>query len=161
MLSVEQIWRALETVPDPEIPVVSVCELGIVRDVRVDDMGTTVIITPTYSGCPATEAIERAIRETLEQAGAAPVRVERSLSPAWTSDWITPAAAEKLRAYGIAPPGAAQPVSGLVRFVERAPACPRCGGKRTQRLSEFGSTACKALYRCTDCAEPFDYFKPI
>jgi ring-1,2-phenylacetyl-CoA epoxidase subunit PaaD len=161
MLNLEQIWRALETVADPEIPVVSICELGIVREVRVDDACTTVTITPTYSGCPANEAIERAIRETLEQAGAARVRVERSLSPAWTSDWITPTAAEKLRAYGIAPPGAPKTDSQPVRFVERAPACPRCGGKRTQRLSEFGSTACKALYRCADCAEPFDYFKPI
>ena len=136
MLSLEQIWRALETVADPEIPVVSVCELGIVRAVHVDDSGITVIITPTYSGCPATEAIESAIRETLEQAGAPRVQVERRLAPAWTSDWITPTAAEKLRAYGIAPPGAWKSDSQPVRFVERAPACPRCGGKRTQRLSE-------------------------
>ena len=161
MLTQEQVWQALEAVADPEIPVVSVCELGIVREVRVDQDGATVVITPTYSGCPATEAIEAAIRETLSQAGATQVHVERRLAPVWTTDWITPAAAAKLREYGIAPPGAAKGEAQIVRFMEPTPTCPRCGSTRTQRLSQFGSTACKALYRCNDCAEPFDYFKPI
>ena len=161
MLTQEQIWQALEAVADPEIPVLSVCELGIVRAVRVDQDTATVVITPTYSGCPATEAIEAAIRETLSQAGATQVQVERRLAPAWTTDWITPAAAAKLHEYGIAPPGQAKSEAQVVRFTVPAPACPHCGSSRTQRLSQFGSTACKALYRCNDCAEPFDYFKPI
>ena len=161
MLTQEQIWQALEAVADPEIPVVSVCELGIVREVRVGEDSATVVITPTYSGCPATEAIEAAIRETLSHAGAPEVHVERRLAPAWTTDWITPAAAAKLREYGIAPPGHAKNEAQVVRFTTPAPTCPRCGSTRTQRLSQFGSTACKALYRCNDCAEPFDYFKPI
>lgn len=160
-ITAEQAWSILDRVPDPEIPVISVTELGIVRDVRAQAGEVDVVVTPTYSGCPATEVIEQSIRAALTAAGAAEVRVTTQLAPAWTTDWIDPAAQEKLRAYGIAPPGpkpvdAAQPL----RFVPRI-ACPRCGTDDTERLSQFGATACKALYRCRACREPFEYFKPI
>ena len=160
MLSVAQAWRVLAEVPDPEIPVISVTELGIVRDVKAADESLTVVVTPTYSGCPATEAIETAIRDALREAGAGEVRIETRLAPPWTSDWLDPAAAEKLRRHGIAPPGSSA-AAQRVRVAPRPPACPRCGSRDTERLSEFGATACKALYRCTACREPFEYFKPI
>ena len=162
MLTQTEAWRLLEQIPDPEIPVVSVCELGIVREVRIDADAVIVVITPTYSGCPATETIEASIRETLLDGGARNVHVERRLAPAWSTDWIAPTATAKLRDYGIAPPHATESHEAqVVRFTAPTPACPRCGSARTQRLSEFGSTACKALYRCNACSEPFDYFKPI
>ena len=162
MLTEAQAWQVLEQVPDPELPAVSVCELGIVREVHAEPAGVRVVVTPTYSGCPATEMIDAAIREALLGAGAGAVTVETRLSPAWTSDWLTSEARAKLRAHGVAPPHAA--VSGRtqpLRFVPPAPSCPRCGARETVRLSEFGSTACKALYRCEQCREPFEYFKPI
>jgi ring-1,2-phenylacetyl-CoA epoxidase subunit PaaD len=161
MLTSEQAWDILHRVPDPEIPVISVTELGIVREVEAADDGVDVVVTPTYSGCPATEAIERSIREALTAAGAAQVRVTTRLAPAWTTEWIEPAAQEKLRAYGIAPPGPrdATDVEPLT-FLPRV-GCPRCGSKDTERLSQFGATACKALYRCRACREPFEYFKPL
>lgn len=163
MLTREQAWKVLEAVPDPEIPVVSVIELGIVREV---DSGTggalRVVVTPTYSGCPATEVIAEDIRSALLAAGADSVSVETRLSPAWTTDWITVDARDKLRAYGIVPPGERSPDGGQpIRFVRRQLPCPRCGSIDTVRVSEFGSTACKALYRCKSCLEPFEYFKPI
>lgn len=153
-------WSVLSRVPDPEIPVISITELGIVREVRAAADAVTVVVTPTYSGCPATEAIGQAIRDTLLRAGAAEVRIETRLAPPWTSDWIAPEGAEKLRRYGIVPPGPAQP-DHVLHFQPPAPACPRCGERHTERLSQFGSTACKALYRCPACREPFEYFKPI
>lgn len=161
-LSIEQAWAALRAVPDPEIPVISVTELGIVRDLRLEGDAIEVIVTPTYSGCPATELIEQEIVSALRAAGAAEVRVRTQLSPAWTTDWIDAAARERLRAYGIVPPGerstsAMQPIS----FVPRQLPCPRCGSTDTERLSQFGATACKALYRCRACREPFEYFKPL
>jgi ring-1,2-phenylacetyl-CoA epoxidase subunit PaaD len=161
MLSEAQAWEVLRQVPDPEIPLISVAELGIVREVRAAPDTLTVVVTPTYSGCPATEVIEQNIRDALAAAGAQPVQVQVRLAPAWTTDWIAPEAAEKLRAYGIVPPtpGAATD-SRPVRFVPRL-ACPRCASTETERLSEFGSTACKALYRCRSCREPFEYFKPL
>lgn len=160
-LTAEQAWEVLARVADPEIPVISVTELGIVRDVRADDEGVEVVVTPTYSGCPATEVIEQSIAAALREAGAREVRIQTRLAPAWTTDWIAPAAQEKLRRYGIAPPGAsaradAQPLA----FVPRVD-CPLCGSRNTERLSQFGATACKALYRCRDCREPFEYFKPL
>jgi len=169
MITSAQAWDILQRVPDPEIPVISVAELGIVRDVQVTGDDVAVVVTPTYSGCPATEVIERAIREALGAAGAARVRVTTQLAPAWTTDWITPAARDKLRDYGIAPPGPvdaqadAQPAEHPLRFMPRAaqPDCPRCGSGDTERLSAFGATACKALYRCRACREPFEYFKPL
>ncbi|MPW11719.1 phenylacetate-CoA oxygenase subunit PaaJ [Paraburkholderia sp. CNPSo 3155] len=164
-------WSVLEAVPDPEIPVVSIRELGILRDVRrAADGALEVVITPTYSGCPAMSQIAEDIGRALEAAQLTPYRVATVLAPAWTTDWITAAAREKLRVYGIAPPtgtcgaGAhAAPQEKVLRFVPRAlpaPSCPRCGSAHTERLAQFGSTACKALYRCLDCREPFDYFKP-
>ena len=157
-----QAWEVLRQVPDPELPAVSVCELGIIRDVRTSPDGVNVVVTPTYSGCPATEMIESAIREALEAAGAFGVTVEMRLSPAWSSDWVTAEARAKLRAHGIAPPHSTAHVqSQPLRFFAPSPPCPRCHGRTTTRLSEFGSTACKALYRCEACREPFEYFKPI
>lgn len=160
-LTTAQAWDILGRVPDPEIPAISVTELGIVRDVRMDDAGVEVVVTPTYSGCPATEAIERSIRDALSAAGARAVRVRQQLSPAWTTDWIDADARERLRAWGIAPPGerAAAGTQPLA-FVARV-ACPRCESSDTERLSQFGATACKALYRCRACREPFEYFKPL
>ena len=156
-----QAWAILGRVPDPEIPVISVTELGIVRDVQATDDVVDVVVTPTYSGCPATEVIERSIREALTAAGAAEVRVTTRLAPAWTTDWIEPQAREKLRIYGIAPPGTRS--SGDVQPLQFVPRidCPRCGSADTERLSQFGATACKALYRCRSCREPFEYFKPL
>lgn len=161
MLSEAQAWQILSQVPDPEIPVVSVTELGIVREVQATPDTLTVVVTPTYSGCPATEMIEENICQALTEAGAQRVRVEVRLAPPWTTDWIAPPAAEKLRAYGIVPPGPAASTAGqVVRFHPRL-ACPRCNSTDTERLSEFGATACKALYRCRTCREPFEYFKPL
>jgi ring-1,2-phenylacetyl-CoA epoxidase subunit PaaD len=161
MLSTAQAWDILRRVPDPEIPVISVTELGIVRDVRAADDVVDVVVTPTYSGCPATEAIERSIREALVAAGAARVHVTTQLAPPWTTDWIEPIAQERLRAYGIAPPGRIVADTAMrLHFVPRV-ACPRCGSDDTERLSQFGATACKALYRCRACLEPFEFFKPL
>ena len=166
--SLEAIWRALGAVPDPEIPVVSVVELGIVRGIEWEgaDPGTLVVrVTPTYSGCPATELIMAGIRDALAAAGVARLRLETQLAPPWTTDWIAPEAREKLRRFGVAPPAAGAPVpvdaSGLrVRRPAPVVPCPRCGSEQTRLLSRFGSTACKAQYRCEACLEPFDYFKP-
>jgi ring-1,2-phenylacetyl-CoA epoxidase subunit PaaD len=162
---VERAWAVLREVPDPEVPAISVTDLGIVRDVVAHDDALEVVVTPTYSGCPATEAIAQAIVEAVDAAGLGPARVTQRRAPAWTTDWITPEGREKLRAYGIAPPGAcAAPAGGNVapiRLMARGVDCPRCGSARTERLSAFGSTACKALYRCVACREPFEHFKPI
>lgn len=145
---VPRAWQVLGAVMDPEVPVVSVVDLGIVREVAWVSGHLQVVVTPTYSGCPATETIEHDIRMALEQAGYRAPRVLQRLMPAWTTDWLTPAAHQALQAYGIAPPNAMAQV-----------ACPQCGSGHTERLSQFGSTACKALYRCLDCLEPFDHFK--
>lgn len=144
----EQIFDWLSTVADPEIPVLTIMDLGIVRDVDCSD-GVTVSLTPTYSGCPATEAIEASVVAALEDRGVSDVRIKRVLSPPWTTDWISSEGREKLRIYGIAPP----------ERRNRPIACPRCGSTSTERVSEFGSTACKASYKCLDCLEPFEYFK--
>ena len=153
-------WDAAASVPDPEVPCVTVADLGILRSVDIDADGIAVAkVTPTYSGCPATLAIELAVETALREAGFE-TRVERVMSPAWTTDWIGAEAREKLREYGIAPPVEA---SGSIRslFGETEVACPRCGSTETARVSEFGSTPCKAHYRCEACLEPFDYFKCI
>ncbi|HEY4352729.1 MAG TPA: 1,2-phenylacetyl-CoA epoxidase subunit PaaD [Paraburkholderia sp.] len=186
-------WTVLEAVPDPEIPVVSIRELGILRDVRrASDGALEVVVTPTYSGCPAMWQIAEDIGNALDAAHLTPYRIETVLAPAWTTDWIGADAREKLRAYGIAPP--MHPCAGegnnhtdahartrvqekVIRFAPReraaptaptvstaptasTPPCPHCGSAHTERLAQFSSTACKALYRCIDCREPFDYFKP-
>lgn len=162
---VDAAWQALDGVPDPEVPVISVRDLGIVRDVACADDGALVVaLTPTYSGCPATEVIESGVREALEAAGLGPVRIEQRRSPPWTTDWISDDGRRKLREYGIAPPQAgagAAVAEAPIRVVARGVACPRCGSAHTERLSAFGATACKALHRCLDCREPFEHFKPI
>ena len=160
--STDAIWRFLEDVKDPEVPVLSVVELGIVRDVRVAEQGVTVVITPTYSGCPAMHVIEEDIIEGLGAHGVSPVKIETVFSPAWTSDWMSTAAKAKLEAYGIAPPGRAADDGGLVTLTRRAPvACPYCKSTRTTLKSEFGSTACKSINFCNDCQQPFEQFKAI
>lgn len=152
-------WKAAAAVLDPEVPAVTVADLGILRSVEVRDGVATAKVTPTYSGCPAVLAIELAVESALLDAGFE-AKIERVIAPAWTTDWITEEGREKLRAYGIAPPVKA---SNSVRslFGETIVACPRCRSEDTERVSEFGSTACKALYRCQSCHEPFDYFKCI
>jgi ring-1,2-phenylacetyl-CoA epoxidase subunit PaaD len=149
--SVDEVWSWLAEVPDPEIPALSVVDLGIVRDVRVADApggaDVVVTVTPTYSGCPATEVIAGNILGALRAHGLAGARLETRLSPAWTTDWISAAGREKLRAFGIAPPS------------RKEVACPRCGSLSTRLVSLHGSTPCKALYACKDCLEPFDAFK--
>jgi ring-1,2-phenylacetyl-CoA epoxidase subunit PaaD len=151
----ERVLALLACVPDPEIPCVSVVDLGIVRDVR-DGAPPTLVITPTYTGCPATIAIEAAIRAELDRAGLSHMKIETALSPPWTTDWISDEGREKLLAYGIAPPskGAAQH-----SLREETPICPRCNSRETEEISRFGSTPCKALHRCLVCGEPFDRFK--
>jgi ring-1,2-phenylacetyl-CoA epoxidase subunit PaaD len=149
----DRITAILAGVPDPEIPCVSVLDLGIVRDVR----DARVVITPTYTGCPATIAIEQSIRKVLNDNGYHDVAIETTLSPPWSTDWISDEGREKLRAYGIAPPPKGANAAALKNA---APAeCPRCGSSHTEELSRFGSTPCKALWRCKACAEPFDRFK--
>ncbi|MGE5117886.1 MAG: 1,2-phenylacetyl-CoA epoxidase subunit PaaD [Betaproteobacteria bacterium] len=154
-------WAVLDGVPDPEVPALSVRDLGIVRDVLEHGDGLEIVLTPTYSGCPATEAIERSVIEAVEAAGLGPARVSLRRAPAWTTDWISEAGRRKLADYGIAPPGpVAADAAAPIRIVARM-GCPRCGSADTERLSAFGSTACKALYRCRACREPFEHFKPI
>ena len=163
IFSRDRLFEILGTVPDPEVPVISVVELGIVRDAVQHADGTVeVTITPTYSGCPAMFEIERDVVSALKGAGAADVVVKTVLSPAWTTDWIPEPAREKLRKYGIAPPGPASD-GGLVALVRAKPPvqCPWCGSKNTTLKSEFGSTACKAIHVCKDCRQPFDEFKAI
>ena len=158
-LTQEKAWAAAAAVLDPEVPCVTVADLGILREVVVDKGLAIAKVTPTYSGCPAVLAIELAVETALLDAGF-DARVERVMSPAWTTDWITPTGREKLRAYGIAPP-VESTSSKLALFGETKVSCPLCASNNTEKLSEFGSTACKAQYRCSDCREPFDYFKCI
>lgn len=157
---IQQAYDVLESVMDPEVPVVSVMDLGIVRDVSWVDGHLYVVVTPTYSGCPATEYIESSIRDALEGAGFSHPKVMQRLDPAWTTDWITELGRKRLKAYGIAPPVGHSDKRTLLSKVPTV-ACPNCGSEDTEQLSEFGSTACKALYRCQSCLEPFDYFKCI
>lgn len=158
-LSREQVLDWLRNVPDPEIPVLTIDDLGIIRDVSVDE-GVTVALAPTYSGCPATEAIEKSVIETLRENGVDEITIERRLSPPWTTDWISDEGREKLREYGIAPPARSAGKQALLDST-RAIACPRCESSDTELVSEFGSTACKASYKCRACLEPFEYFKCI
>ena len=155
----QRAWAVAAGVLDPEVPCVTVADLGILRSVHMEDNIAVAKLTPTYSGCPAVLAIELAVETALLEAGFEP-RIERVLSPAWTTDWITVDGRKKLREYGIAPPvdGSA---SKLSLFGNVEVACPRCASTNTEKLSEFGSTACKAHYRCKSCSEPFDYFKCI
>lgn len=167
LLSRDELFAILDDVKDPEVPVLSIVELGIVRDAVVTDDGVTVTVTPTYSGCPAMHEIESAIRRTLEERGVSSVRIRTTYSPPWTTDWIGAAARAKLEAYGIAPPAPSDatelvqlrrtesvPESGAVR-------CPYCKSLNVERKSEFGSTACKAIWVCRECRQPFEEFKSI
>ena len=163
-----QVWQILATVNDPEVPVLSVVDLGIVRNVFIENEDTSdsavdkiiITITPTYSGCPAMDVISMQIRIALLQNGFKNIQINSVLSPAWTTEWMTEAGKNKLKAYGIAPPNPQQSVCSIQPFqAQEAIQCPRCNSYHTEMISQFGSTACKALYRCLDCKEPFDYFK--
>ena len=153
----ERAWDAAAQVVDPEIPVLSIADLGVLREVRVMGETVEVVITPTYSGCPAMRMIELEIETALRAVGIDKLRIRTVLSPAWTTDWLSDAGRRKLAQYGIAPPNGAPSRRAL--FGADVVACPRCGSEQTERLAEFASTSCKALYRCRACAEPFDYFK--
>lgn len=158
VLDQARAWAAAAAVPDPEVPCVTVADLGILREVVLEGDMAVARVSPTYSGCPAVMAIELAVEAALRDAGF-DARIERVMSPPWTTDWITAEGREKLRDYGIAPP-----VDGAGKralFGEVDVPCPRCASMATEKISEFGSTACKAQYRCTACGEPFDYFKCI
>jgi ring-1,2-phenylacetyl-CoA epoxidase subunit PaaD len=159
----DDVLAILDTVMDPEVPVLSVRELGIVRDVEVaEDGAVIVIVTPTYSGCPAIAVIERDIVDAIETRGISPVSVRTTYAPAWTTDWIAPDARAKLKAYGIAPPGRAETGDLVQLFHRRAPAqCPYCDSYETEVRSEFGSTACKSVCWCRSCRQPFEEFKSI
>lgn len=176
--AVEQAWTVLAEVLDPEVPALSICDLGIVRDVcwvkgEGDGNRLEIVLTPTYSGCPATEMIEQSVLAALDLAGLGPATVRLQRAPAWTTDWLSEAGRQKLKAYGIAPPGhLLAEVEQPVRFIPRQKArftsaftpplaCPRCDSTDTEMLSAFGSTACKSLHRCMACKEPFEHFKPI
>jgi ring-1,2-phenylacetyl-CoA epoxidase subunit PaaD len=174
--SVADAWAVLHTVPDPEVPVLSVCDLGLVRDVLLQGGHLHVVLTPTYSGCPATEVIAHNVKTALQEAGFSNVQVSHRLAPAWTSDWISDEGRHKLREYGIAPPACVGAAGGISESAQLAAspvfvspiqirpknvACPRCDSLNTERLAAFGSTACKALHRCLACLEPFEHFKPI
>lgn len=149
----DTIWQALRAIPDPEIPVLTIVDLGIIREVHASGNSYEVVITPTYTGCPASHAIELSIRTALDDAGFDAARIKTQIAPPWTTEWISEEGRVKLKAYGIAPPKSA---------LDRSPVeCPQCGSQKTECISEHGSTACKALYRCLDCLEPFDYFKCI
>lgn len=155
-----EVWAWLAEVLDPEIPVISIVDLGIVRNVTITPEGVDVDIAPTYSGCPATEVIEQRVVAALETHDVGLVRVKRTLSPPWTTDWISESGRDKLRAYGIAPPAGSVSKRSLLAE-DRPAACPRCQSIETTRVSEFGSTPCKASYKCDACLEPFEYFKCI
>jgi ring-1,2-phenylacetyl-CoA epoxidase subunit PaaD len=165
----ERAWEVLGDVLDPEVPALSVCDLGIVRDVIDHGAELEVVLTPTYSGCPATEVIEQSVLSAIEAEGLGPARATLQRAPAWTTDWISAEGKRKLREYGIAPPLHVIPAEAGTQgvpiriFGRKADtvACPHCGGSITERTSAFGSTACKSLYRCLACREPFEYFKPL
>lgn len=159
-ISIQKIWRLLEDVVDPEVPVLTVIDLGIIREVKINENEVEIIITPTYSGCPAMDMISMNIKLALIEHGYTNVKITSVLSPAWTTDWMSEAGKLKLKEYGIAPPNPKQQVCDDKLFApHEAVQCPHCNSWHTRRISEFGSTACKALYQCNDCKEPFDYFK--
>jgi len=160
--SEKQVWEWLNEVPDPEIPVLSVVELGVVRKVELGDDKAIITITPTYTGCPAMNVFEQDIIAKLNENGFDQVEIKTVWSPAWTTEWLSDEAREKLRVYGIAPPVKGSADKGtLFASSPKTITCPKCGSENTEVISQFGSTACKALYRCSSCAEPFEYFKCI
>jgi ring-1,2-phenylacetyl-CoA epoxidase subunit PaaD len=154
-----QLWHILEEVKDPEVPVLSILDLGIVRNLSYNDGNINIIITPTYSGCPAMDTISMDIRLKLIEKGYRRVSIQQQLSPAWTTDWMTEEGKQKLKAFGIAPPNPKQQFCTSEMFREEAVQCPHCNAYHTELISQFSSTACKAMYRCLDCKEAFDYFK--
>lgn len=161
-ITVDEVYKLLHQIPDPEIPVISIVELGVIKSVEVNDDAVTIKITPTYSGCPAMHAMEKDIKHALKHQGVESYKIETVYSPAWTTDLLSDDAKEKLRAYGIAPPEKTSENKGLLSLRgTKHIACPRCKSLHTEMISQFGSTACKALYKCNDCFEPFDYFKCI
>ena len=155
----EEIFSLLSEIPDPEIPVINISELGVLRRVQLNEDSVEIFITPTYSGCPAMNQIEQDIYLKLKSEGITNAKVILVYDPAWTTDWMTNAGKEKLKAYGIAPPMAQARMDKMLFEEHPSVSCPLCGSKNTELLSEFGSTACKSLMRCLDCREPFDYFK--
>lgn len=159
MIDEQQIWNILEEVKDPEVPVLSVIDLGIVRSVKTRNDQIDIIITPTYSGCPAMDVINMDIRLKLIEKGFRNITIQQQLSPAWTTDWLSEEGKKKLKAFGIAPPNAKQQFCTSEMFIQEAVQCPRCNSWHTELISQFGSTACKSMYRCLDCKEAFDYFK--
>ena len=154
-----EIWKILETVEDPEVPVLDVVNMGVVRKVEVSDGAVKITITPTYSGCPAMDVIGENIKTTLAQKGVNKLEVDLVISPPWTTDWLTPIARQRLKEYGIAPPVEGSPDKNKLLTEDTIVSCPNCGSKDTKMVSIFGSTACKAHYKCNSCLEPFDYFK--
>jgi len=157
-VSKKEIFEILEKVQDPEVPVLSIVDLGVVRDIVANDDQVEVIITPTYTGCPAMDMIEVEIKATLQEHGFDKIKITTILSPAWTTDWLSKVGKEKLRAYGIAPPQGAAKSKRALFSEETGIICPQCNSTNTDMISQFGSTACKAQYKCLDCEEPFDYF---
>ena len=153
------VWEVLKNIPDPEVPVLSIVDLGIVRNILISENEIEVTLTPTYSGCPAMKVIEDEIVSQLKETGISEVRIKTIFTPVWTTDWISEEAKEKLRAYGIAPPEKTSVDKGSLTGKPKNISCPRCNSTNVAMISQFGSTACKALYRCSDCREPFDYFK--
>ncbi|MFM2000338.1 MAG: hypothetical protein RL204_2285 [Bacteroidota bacterium] len=159
MYTEKEIWDILSEVEDPEIPVLTVIDMGIIRSVSIEGNLTTVVISPTYSGCPAMKTIETDIAEILEEKKVGNFKIITQLSPAWTTDWMSESGKEKLRQTGIAPPVGSSSDKGLLMSKVKTVNCPRCGSADTQLISQFGTTACKALYKCNTCLDPFDYFK--
>lgn len=159
--SEKELFSFLNEIPDPEIPVISIVDLGVIRQINQQTNGVEVVITPTYSGCPAMKQMEDDIVSTLKQKGIENINIKTVYTPAWTTDWLSADAKERLRKYGIAPPQEATTDKSFLTGKTKQIKCPRCGSLHTEMVSQFGSTACKALYRCKDCLEPFDYFKCI
>mgnify|MGYP001345285452 FL=1 len=159
MASLEDIKKVISEIPDPEIPVISIKELGVLRNIFYEEDSLKVVITPTYSGCPAMDRFQKDIIEKLEQLKVKNYEIKMQFDPAWTTDWISDEAKEKLRDYGIAPPTHKTKDKNSLLGNKQRIECPRCKTKETELVSQFGSTACKAMYRCTSCLEPFEYFK--
>ncbi|MCD6018284.1 MAG: phenylacetate-CoA oxygenase, PaaJ subunit [Bacteroidetes bacterium] len=162
MKTKENILSLLSEIPDPEIPVITIVELGVIREITlIDDTSIELKITPTYSGCPAMQQIEDDVRKKLQEHGFSSIKINMVFSPPWTTDWLTEEAKDKLQKYGIAPPEHTTEDKSWLSGKPKSVTCPRCKSKNTKLISQFGSTACKALYQCQECLEPFDYFKCI